>query len=661
MATTQIDLGHQALAGTLTNTQVSSSAAIAFAKLASMSTGQILLGNAGVATATTLGGDATVNATGLLTIANGAITDAKVNAAAAIAFSKLAALATGQLLVGNGGVATATTLSGDATISSSGVITIANNAITTAKIADANVTDAKLATSYIKADGTRALTGSWNVGGFNITGLAAPSVASDATTKSYVDNLVNGVTWKNAARLATTTALTANTYANGTAGVGATLTANANGALSVDGVGTALNDRILVKNEATASHNGIYSLTQLGDGSNPYILTRVTDYDQPSEAVAGTAVFIQEGTANADSGWIQTTTGTITIGTSSLLFTQFTSLGQIVAGSGLTETGNTISVLAGDGISLSSPINGSVNVLSDPTGGANLARAINVGVNGVAVKIDSTTIVEGASNRLAVNVGTGANQIVQLDGSSKLPAVDGSALTNLNASNISSGTLSVSRGGTGTGTTFTQGSVVFSGASGTYSQDNAKFFWDDTNFRLGIGNASPGKAVDVTGDVRASVQLISTVATGTAPLAVSSTTLVSNLNSNFLNGLASSDFLRTSASSAVTTGNTLTINSGATLNIAGIWQLGGTTVTETAAQLNAIGSIIIREVPSGTIDGSNAVFTLAHTPISATEEVFLNGLLQNVGGGNDYTISSGTITFASAPVSGSVVLVNYRW
>lgn len=661
MATTQIDLGHQALAGTLTNTQVSSSAAIAFAKLASMSTGQILLGNAGVATATTLGGDATVNATGLLTIANGAITDAKVNAAAAIAFSKLAALATGQLLVGNGGVATATTLSGDATISSSGVITIANNAITTAKIADANVTDAKLATSYIKADGTRALTGSWNVGGFNITGLAAPSVASDATTKSYVDNLVNGVTWKNAARLATTTALAANTYANGTAGVGATLTANANGALSVDGVGTALNDRILVKNEVTASHNGIYSLTQLGDGSNPYILTRVTDYDQPSEAVAGTAVFIQEGTANADSGWIQTTTGTITIGTSSLLFTQFTSLGQIVAGSGLTETGNTISVLAGDGISLSSPINGSVNVLSDPTGGANLARAINVGVNGVAVKIDSTTIVEGASNRLAVNVGTGANQIVQLDGSSKLPAVDGSALTNLNASNISSGTLSVSRGGTGTGTTFTQGSVVFSGASGTYSQDNAKFFWDDTNFRLGIGNASPGKAVDVTGDVRASVQLISTVATGTAPLAVSSTTLVSNLNSNFLNGLASSDFLRTSASSAVTTGNTLTINSGATLNIAGIWQLGGTTVTETAAQLNAIGSIIIREVPSGTIDGSNAVFTLAHTPISATEEVFLNGLLQNVGGGNDYTISSGTITFASAPVSGSVVLVNYRW
>jgi hypothetical protein len=69
---------------------------------------------------------------------------------------------------------------------------------------------------------------------------------------------------------------------------------------------------------------------------------------------------------------------------------------------------------------------------------------------------------------------------------------------------------------------------------------------------------------------------------------------------------------------------------------------------------------VTREVPSGTINGSNVTFTLAHTPIAGTECIYLNGLLQNVGGGNDYTISGATITFVAAPETGSVILVNYQ-
>lgn len=70
-------------------------------------------------------------------------------------------------------------------------------------------------------------------------------------------------------------------------------------------------------------------------------------------------------------------------------------------------------------------------------------------------------------------------------------------------------------------------------------------------------------------------------------------------------------------------------------------------------------SRVIREVPTGLMNGSNTVFTLGNTPISGTEEVFKRGLLMNAGAGNDYTISGNTITFARAPISTDVILVNY--
>lgn len=83
----------------------------------------------------------------------------------------------------------------------------------------------------------------------------------------------------------------------------------------------------------------------------------------------------------------------------------------------------------------------------------------------------------------------------------------------------------------------------------------------------------------------------------------------------------------------------------------------GTTWTSVSAVIN----FATREVPSGLINGSNTVFTLANTPVVGSEEVFLNGILQNVGVGNDYTISGATITFTNAPATGSVLLVTYRY
>ena len=109
--------------------------------------GSVLIGNASnVAAANAVSGDITISNTGVVAIASGVIVNADVNASAAIAFAKLAALPSAQILVGNGSnVAVAVAVSGDVTISNAGAVTIANDAVTTVKILAANVTLAKLA------------------------------------------------------------------------------------------------------------------------------------------------------------------------------------------------------------------------------------------------------------------------------------------------------------------------------------------------------------------------------------------------------------------------------------------------------------------------------------------------------------------------------------
>ena len=78
-----------------------------------------------------------------------------------------------------------------------------------------------------------------------------------------------------------------------------------------------------------------------------FVLTRTTDFDSPTEVTSGAFTFIETGTANADSGWVMTTDGTVTIGTTALAFSQFSGAGQITAGTGLTKTGNTLALDTG--------------------------------------------------------------------------------------------------------------------------------------------------------------------------------------------------------------------------------------------------------------------------------------------------------------------------
>jgi len=162
--------------------------------------------------------------------------------------------------------------------------------------------------------------------------------------KAYVDQVAQGLDAKPSTRVATTANLSA-TYSNGTAGVGATLTnSGTQAAFAVDGVTPSAGDRVLVKDQTAAAQNGIYVVTTVGDGSSNWVLTRATPEDQPAELSGGSFVFVEEGTANGDNGYVFTHTGNPTFGTTALDVTQFSGAGQITAGAALSKTGNQMDV-----------------------------------------------------------------------------------------------------------------------------------------------------------------------------------------------------------------------------------------------------------------------------------------------------------------------------
>ena len=277
------------------------------------------------------------------------------------------------------------------------------------------------------------LAGGTMTGALTLSG--APTSDLHAATKAYVDNVTAGINFHESVHAASTINISAN-YANGTSGVGATLTADTNRAFStLDGESVVLGERVLVKNQTDAKQNGIYTLTTAGSVSVPWVLTRATDADNnpTGEMKTGDFVFVQRGTVNASVGYINNSTANpIVIGTDSISYTEFNAGKTVVAGSGLTEatpgtlsiaTGAITSAMIADGAIVDADVNASAAIAqskisgltSDLAAKAPLASptftgTVTVAASGVAFT-DGTQTKEGVPSRTTVyGAASGAQQ-----------------------------------------------------------------------------------------------------------------------------------------------------------------------------------------------------------------------------------------------------------
>jgi hypothetical protein len=208
----------------------------------------------------------------------------------------------------------------------------------------------------------------------------------------------------------TTASLNTSTYNNGTGGVGATITADANGALGVvDGYTVVVNDIIAVKNQANGFENGIYEVTTLGDGSNPFVLTRVSYYDATDE-VYPSLVTVVNGDTNGSLYYLQTTENP-TIGTDSLVFE--TSTAPVTSSSETqvffvnTATSANLSGTYADGTDAELP--GSGATIKFTGGGVTeVINGVTLVVNDILLVKDQTNAEENGVYRVTkVNNGTG--------------------------------------------------------------------------------------------------------------------------------------------------------------------------------------------------------------------------------------------------------------
>ena len=189
-------------------------------------------------------------------------------------------------------------------------------------LAHTKISDFDTGVQANRLDQMAAPTGSVSMNSQTITNLADPVNASDAASKSFVEATAQGLDVKDSCVAATTANITISTALNN----GDTL----------DGVTLSTNDRVLVKDQSTASQNGIYVV-----GSSP---ARADELAAGADA-AGFFTFVEQGTVNADNGFVCTSNkGSAVVGTNNLTIAQFSGAGQVTAGDGLDKSGNTLSL-----------------------------------------------------------------------------------------------------------------------------------------------------------------------------------------------------------------------------------------------------------------------------------------------------------------------------
>lgn len=430
----------------------------------------------------------------------------------------------------------------------------------TAAIATSKLADGAL---FVKSDGTVPFTAP--VGGVD------PVASSDLATKGYVDATTQGLDVKNSVRVISTADITLS------------------GTQTIDGVAVIAGDRVLVAGQTASETNGIY-VVAAGAWS------RSTDADTSAKVTAGMYTFVEEGTANQDTGWVLATNNPIVLDTTALSFTQFSSAGIVQAGNGLNKVGNTLNVVSSNGGIVSSA--GSIALTVDP---------------------NATLTITAAGIKLA-DLATGKILIGDASNVATAQTMSGDATL------AASGALTISAGAITNSKVAANAAIDLSKlAAGTAAQ-----------VIVADGSGVP-TYVDMSGDAT----IASSGAITIGAEAVTLPKIQRQASATLIVGQgAGADVSAKSVSGDVT------------MDANGVFTVNASTVATLA-------KMVTREVPSGALNGVNSTYVLANTPVVGTESVYLNGQLLNAGAGNDYTISGGTITTLMVPVSTDVILVSY--
>ena len=263
---------------------------------------------------------------------------------------------------------------------------------------------------------------------------ATPSADLDVANKGYVDAARTGLDVKASVKVATTAAIT--------------IASGLEAGVVIDGYTLVAGDRVLVKNQSTASENGIYIASVSGAAS------RATDADNNAEVTPGMFTFVENGTLNADSGWVLITDGDITVGTTGLAFSLFSVAGNILAGDGLSKTGDVLNVNTGVGIEIHSD---ALRIKSDAAGDglgydAGVLSVTIGGSTGLAITSDAVGIkLDSAIAGLATTSdGLKIKSDIAGDGLTYTAGVLSRNVIDLaQGSDDTTGTLPVDQGGTG--------------------------------------------------------------------------------------------------------------------------------------------------------------------------------------------------------------------
>ena len=532
-------------------------------------------------------------------------------------------------------------------ITSVGTLT---SATVTGNVAAGNLTTTGVLS--VTGTGVSSIAGNLDMTSNTIINLATPTASTDAATKQYVDDVAQGLNIHPSCNAATTTTLASIsggtiTYNNGTAGVGATLTTTGS-YTTIDGVTLSNGMRILVKNEATQANNGIYVRT------SATVLTRATDFDSAVEIAGGDFTFVTAGTLYNSTGWVQIDEVT-TVGTDPIVWEQFSGAGTYQAGTGLTLTGTTFSVNASQtqvtAVGTLTGLNSSGTITAPAftantgifTGnGSGLSAIAGANVTGTVSSATSATTAGTVTTAAQPNI-TSVGTLTSLGVNGTVTAVAFTANTGVFTGN-GNGLSSI----VGANVTGTVSSATTAGTVTTAAQPNITSVGTLTS--LGVNGTITG------------TRLISNIATGTAPLTVTSTTRVANLNVDYANV---ADFISVAAG---TGNNFLIFANAATGNISELTSTGLTAnlSNNSITATTFVGSLSGAATTAGTVTTAaqpniTSVGTLTSLAVSGTSNLNAVGNVTITGGTNGQVLTtngSGGLSWTTVAAGGGASISN---